>query len=537
MTARLSRHLLWIAAAAPLMAGVELGRRIFANNDDARFAVLAQDVLSHGLRFFPELNGAPYYNKPALLAWLIALASWPAGHVSQFTAALPSALAGVATAFAVWALGRDLFGPDAGRYAALVAVATQGFFLQARLPLPDMLMTLFITLALWQFWRMTQDGARGHHWLGFYGFTALAFWAKGPAGFMPLAVGLGWAIAFRRAHGWRRLRLVPGLACLAALVAPWWLLAIETDSAAVRDAVVIDHLMWYLPTTLTWKSVTSPLRNSFGILFPWVLVIPVVLVQAVRAARGEEAGRERVQLLLVWALVTLVAVGVSRQQRLRYYLPLVPPVALLIAWWLAVSVPRRRGAPRLPWRAYAVAAALVLLMSAGVLVAHGGLPRDAVISLPASVLEVLVLGGGLAAMLGALVWGVRRGRLGRAFALAWLGSAAFVAGAYHWEMERFNAANDFPRVSQRMWPALRDASVVASWGVPELPLSFYFNRPVVAVESSADLDRVMSAGGLAVAIMTEGVLASNPERVEVLMNDRLALRAISLVRRDAPKRL
>ena len=43
---RLSRHLLWIAAAAPVMAGVELGRRIFANNDDARFTVLAQDVFS-----------------------------------------------------------------------------------------------------------------------------------------------------------------------------------------------------------------------------------------------------------------------------------------------------------------------------------------------------------------------------------------------------------------------------------------------------------------------------------------------------------
>ena len=534
MTARVSRHLLWIAAAAPAMAGVELGRRIFANNDDARFAVLAQDVLSHGLRFFPELNGTPYYNKPALLAWLIALASWPAGYVTQFTAALPSALAGVATALAVWALGRDLFGPEAGKYAALIAVATQGFFLQARLPLPDMLMTLFITLALWQFWRMTQDGARGHHWLGFYGCTALAFWAKGPAGFMPLAVALGWALAAGRSEGWRRLRIGRGLAFLALLVAPWWIFAFTADSAAIRDTVVIDHLMWYLPTSLTWKSVTSPLRNSFGILFPWVLAIPVALLQAVRAVRARGAGRERVQILLMWTLVTLLVVGVSRQQRLRYYLPLVPPVALLLAWWLAVSVPLRREAARLPWRAYAVAVGLVLLMSAGVLVAHSGLPRDAAISLPASVLEVLVLAGGLGTMLAALVWGVRRKQVGRAFAVAWLGSAVFVVGAYHWEVTRFNVANDFPRVSQRMKPALERASVVATWGVPELPLSFYFNRRVVAVETNAELDRVMSGAVEAVAIMTEGVLASSRERerLEILMNDLLALRTISLVRKE-----
>jgi 4-amino-4-deoxy-L-arabinose transferase-like glycosyltransferase len=534
MRARVSRHLLWIAAVAPLMAGVELGRRIFANNDDARFAVLAQDVLSHGLRFFPELNGTPYYNKPALLAWLIALVSWPSGDVTQFTAALPSALAGVATVFAVWALGRDMFGSEAGTYAALVTVATQGFFLQARLPLPDMLMTCFITLALWQLWRMIRTEAGGAGWMGFYGFTAAAFWAKGPAGFLPLAVALGWAAATPHAHAWRRLRLLQGLPLAALLVAPWWLLAFAADSAAIRDTVVVDHLMWYLPQTLTWKSVTAPLRNSFGILFPWVLVIPVVLIQAARCVRARGVEGERVRGLLVWAALTLLVVGISRQQRLRYYLPLVPPVALLIAWWLASAVPRSREAVRMPWRTYAIAGAALLAATVGVLVASGGLPRDASISLPASALEVLVLAGGLLTMLGALAWGVRRRRVGRAFAVAWLGSAVFVVGAYHWEVARFNVANDFPRVSERMKPALAGASVVATWGVPELPLSFYFNRPVVAVETTAELDRIISGTVPAVAIVTEGVLASSHarERLEVLMNDRLALRTISLVRRE-----
>jgi len=330
MTRYLARHAVCIVAVAPLMAGLELGRRIYATNDDARFAVLAQDVLSHGFRLFPDLNGVPYYNKPALLAWLIALASWPAGAVSQLTAALPSAVAGVGLAFVVYALGRGMFGADAGRYAALVAVATQGFFLQARLPLPDMLMTLFITTALWHFWRMTRSDAHAAHWVGFYGFTAAAFWTKGPAGFLPLAVVLGWALVNRRDAGWRRLRVLRGLALLVVLVGPWWLFALRADSAAVRDTVVVDQLLWYLPVSLTLKSVAAPLRNSFGTLFPWTLVLPLVLVQALRCARGEDAERRDVRALLVWAAVTFVVIGASRQQRLRYYLPLVPPAALLI---------------------------------------------------------------------------------------------------------------------------------------------------------------------------------------------------------------
>src|SRR5256712_10059100 len=119
-----------------------------------------------------------------------------------------------------------MFGADPGRYAALVAVATQGFFLQARLPLPDMLMTLFITTALWHFWCMTRSDAHAAHWVGFYGFTAAAFWTKGPAGFLPLAVVLGLALVNRRDAGGGRPPVLPGLAPLLVLVRPWWLLVL-----------------------------------------------------------------------------------------------------------------------------------------------------------------------------------------------------------------------------------------------------------------------------------------------------------------------
>src|SRR5256712_13246527 len=135
-----------------------------------------------------------------------------------------------------------MFGADAGRYAALVAVATQGFFLQARLPLPDMLMTLFITTALWHFWCMTRSDAHAAHWVGFYGFTAAAFWTKGPAGFLPLAVVLGWALVHRRDPGWRRLPRLPGLALLVVLVGAWGPFALSTDSVVVRGTGVADSL-------------------------------------------------------------------------------------------------------------------------------------------------------------------------------------------------------------------------------------------------------------------------------------------------------
>lgn len=56
----------WLAAASAVLVGVDLGRRILASNDEARFALLGQAVLSSGEWLFPRINGAVYHNKPLL---------------------------------------------------------------------------------------------------------------------------------------------------------------------------------------------------------------------------------------------------------------------------------------------------------------------------------------------------------------------------------------------------------------------------------------------------------------------------------------
>src|SRR5262249_2799913 len=191
------RALLWVVGGAAVMVGVDLGRRILTTNDEARFPLLAQDILTRGDWLFPILNGSVYHNKPILLAWLIALVSWPLGYVTQLTAVIPSAAAAFAMALVVFGLGREMFGAQAGVYAALTALTTQGFFLHARIPMPDMLMTAFVTASLWMLWRIARGAPRA--WIGFYICVGLAFWAKGPGGFMPLIVASAWAAANRNA--------------------------------------------------------------------------------------------------------------------------------------------------------------------------------------------------------------------------------------------------------------------------------------------------------------------------------------------------
>ena len=81
-----------VLAVSAALLGFDLGARVLATNDEARFPMMARDILSNGHWLLPEISGVPMLNKPPLHAWLIALGAWPTGVVSQRTAVVPSFL-------------------------------------------------------------------------------------------------------------------------------------------------------------------------------------------------------------------------------------------------------------------------------------------------------------------------------------------------------------------------------------------------------------------------------------------------------------
>jgi hypothetical protein len=273
----------------------------------------------------------------------------------------------------------------------------------------------------------------------------------------------------------------------------------------------------------------GPPQHLVGILFPWALVAPLAVWQVVRAVRAGCPERDALRLALVWAGALLLCLGVAEQQRLRYYLPLVPPAGLMLGWWGARATAGVDG--RLPWRLYAVAAAVVALATAIAVVIRPTWATGAHVAFPTSAAETATLVVGLLVMLGALVVGVRRGQLSRVFALACLGSAVWVAGWYHWELERRNAAYDYPRVRAEAQRLLPEAPVVATWGVYNLPLSFYLGRRVAAIGTDADLRRAMAEHPRASAVLTEAALArvGDRDRLRVLPLEEIDFGPIVLV--------
>src|SRR5436309_383347 len=322
-----------VLAASAMLFGFDLGGRVLATNDEARFPMMARDIVSNGHWLLPEISGVPMLNKPPLHAWLVALPAWPTGAVSQRTAVVPSFLGALSLVAVTYWIAQRVFGVGAGLAAGLIVATTAGVFAMARSAVPDMTLSFGIAAAMAAFVAAELDGRRGA-WLGFYGLVGVECWAKGPAGLMPLVVVVAYQLA---ASGWRgltRLRAGMGIAILVVVVAPWWLLAAHAGrDQFLSDVVRADMMQGYNPLrALAWNRIVEPLGAALTILLPWSLLLPFAVRWAARRWKTHAAAGER--LALIWSVTFFVVVAASSRQRWRYYLPLCVPGSLLIAGWL-----------------------------------------------------------------------------------------------------------------------------------------------------------------------------------------------------------
>jgi 4-amino-4-deoxy-L-arabinose transferase-like glycosyltransferase len=322
-----------VLAMSAALLGFDLGARVLATNDEARFPMMARDILSNGHWLLPEISGAPMLNKPPLHAWLIALGAWPTGAVSQRTAVVPSFLGALGLVAVTCWIAQRLFGAGAGLAAGMIVATTAGVFAMARSAVPDMTLSFGIAAAMAAFVAAELDGRRGA-WLGFYGLVGVACWAKGPAGLLPILVVVAYQLATSGWRGMTRMRAGAGIAILVVLVAPWWLLAaLAGRSQFLQDVVRADMMQGYNPLRApAWNRVVESLGSAVTILFPWSLLLPFAVRWAARRWKTHAAAGER--LALIWAITLLVVVAASSRQRWRYYLPLCVPGSLLIAGWL-----------------------------------------------------------------------------------------------------------------------------------------------------------------------------------------------------------
>jgi len=317
---------------------------------DAAQAQIARSMVDSGDWVSARLDGVLYLEKAPLIYWIIAV-SYKLLGIHDWVARIPVALSAILLCWVTARFGAWAFGQTAGFYAGLCLATCVGLFLFTRILIPDVMLTLTITLAMWSFLRvLEEDESRPRAW-------ALLLAASLGAGLLlkgliavvlPVGGAVVYLVVTRQlfaARIWARLRPISGLLIVLLIAAPWHILAtlrnppffdltLHSGPGEYRGFFwfyfINEHVLRFLNLRYPRDYNTVP-RLPFWLLtfvwlFPWSAYFPAVAQQSYRTA--DRAGRTRV-LALCWAGFLMAFFTFSTTQE-YYSMPCYPALALLL---------------------------------------------------------------------------------------------------------------------------------------------------------------------------------------------------------------
>jgi 4-amino-4-deoxy-L-arabinose transferase-like glycosyltransferase len=480
---------------AAVIFAIPVARAPIWEPNDARYVLLAQDIVEHGHWLVPEVRGVHGEGlyKPQLYSWVLALVSLPFGRVTELTAALPSVAAALGAVAGVVAIACRLWNVRAGLLAGLILTTTPGYVVFAQRSLPDVMLTTWIIWALY-FWLRTRSDGSLRSLLGFYGCVGGAMLSKGPVGLTALAAAVVATWMTDGRSGLRSLRLGLG-ALLLGLMATVWVLPylLAEPRAFVSDVVVGEYGAWFFRKHgLLYRAAHMP---SVLLYFaPWTLYLAGAVVWWRRAV--PDVGRRRV---ILWTMTLWGLVGLSGIYRDRYYLPVYPGLALLTAQFVAAA---SADAGRRTLRIASAAFVVLALAGAAVMTLSVTPSGDGAVYWPDRVWE-----RGLIAVLLTL-GAVQVGRLARREAFLGVAvSVALVLGAIE-VVEGVTAPQRRARdYDVRALAAIATAHVSPDGlviGYPDLSLEWdvYLRRPVREIGSTDGVVSFLGEPSRGIVIMT-----------------------------------
>lgn len=137
-----------------------LGSTHLWDDDETFFAEVAREMNERDDLIVPWFNQRLFAHKPPFMYWMM-IGAYRLFGVTEFAARLPSVLFGLATVLLVWRMGRILYSPRAGLWAAVVLATNLNFTVIARAATSDAELSFFCTLALYLFVRGTAVKSQG----------------------------------------------------------------------------------------------------------------------------------------------------------------------------------------------------------------------------------------------------------------------------------------------------------------------------------------------------------------------------------------
>jgi 4-amino-4-deoxy-L-arabinose transferase-like glycosyltransferase len=347
-----------------------LGAIGFVGPDEPRYAWVARDMAETGDWVTPRLYGKPWFEKPPLFYWGAALCFKLFG-VSEAAARLPSAISAlIATLVLAW-LALRLYGTETAGWLLLLLPTTVGMIGFSHAAATDMPFSGMLTIAMVAA-AVVLGLTRNENtpilprtpWLAlvFFGFfLGLAVLAKGPAAIILCGGGVFfWALITKRWRDAFRLLHPAAIAtfCLTAL--PWYILCARRNPEFLRVFLIEHNFKRYL--TPEFQHI-QPFWFYGPILLaaflPWTVSFLILLGDATHSWRESGSINSQSLFFANWTIFPVVFFSLSLSKLPGYILPAIPPLGLLLARGVSLSV--RKSLPGNRWIGLSSGATLITL--------------------------------------------------------------------------------------------------------------------------------------------------------------------------------
>lgn len=290
---------------------------------ESNYALTAKEMFISGNWLSPQIYGQFWYDKPAMIYWLIA-ASYKLLGVGEFAARLPSAVFSAASvAFSCWFSTRLFNSRAAGIFTAVVLGTSLEFWVLARMVITDAVLFFFSSVSLAAIYLGASGQGKGWFVLA-YASAGLAVLTKGPVGLvLPAIIIFAYIFVTRRWRLISHLYIIPGIAIFLAVAAPWYYAMYQEHGKAFIDSFLGLHN--YLRATVS----EHPKDNVF---YYYLVLFPVSLLPWTGLLLRSLAGRRlpHFPFLAVWGGVTIVFYTLMATKYPTYVFPASFPAAVLI---------------------------------------------------------------------------------------------------------------------------------------------------------------------------------------------------------------
>ncbi len=352
--------------------------------DESRYVLMAKDMFNTKDFMTLYLNGDYFFEKPPLFFWAECLSFALFGHINEFTARFPVALAGTLCAYMTYFMGRKIVSRTYGVVSSLMLATSLEFLILAKFAILDIsiAMCVWFSLCFGMLTNFCEEKNKKYFWWLFYIFSGFAVMAKGIPGFIvPFGAMFFIALVSKNFKEiFKPQYFLVGMGLFLLITLPWHLVMLKLHDPLFFNEYIIKHHIerFFGEDTLGRK---QPFYFYFVTIlwgfFPWILSTLAVFGRKIYKKDYNLDLTDTRKFLLyngIIAVFILLFFSISDTKLITYILPIYPALACL-GGYVWTNYMERGEYSRIIDKTVYVAGIILILTSIAAILAPYYLPK------------------------------------------------------------------------------------------------------------------------------------------------------------------